>query len=203
MFLKLNTFFPSANSVQSSRPTRRPLVTRTSTFLNQDIVWLFGGPLRVHSRPQLPGVSPSSAGLIGEYGRPLANRNVTNAPTFRRISPSVVPFSQSLGKLSAAEPTMLWVRLSSVGRVACGGGLVCPVRLEIWRPSRLVNVNGSEPVFLASCSVYEMAPENRFENRRSSRTSMPRTFPKSAVVNTRTSLVLWRPGLAPLVGSGN
>ena len=138
-FVKLKMFLPSAKSVQSLPRRRIPLVTRRSTFLNHGSVEVFTGSDSVHSRPhRLVSVRPSSAGTRSVYGRPLANRKVTKAPKSRRMLPTIVPFFQSLGNWSDIDPVMLCVRLSSVGRIACGGGAVCPVRLLISRPSKVV-----------------------------------------------------------------
>src|SRR5581483_12113629 len=101
------------------------------------------------------------------YGNPLANRNVTNAPRFRKMLPNSEPLCQSLGNWSCIEPAMLCVRLSSVGRMACGGGEALPVRLETSRPSNVTYVYGFDPVLRAICNVYAIDPLKRFENRRS------------------------------------
>ena len=116
------------------------------------------------------------------YGRPLANRNVALKPKSCRIVPAIVPLRHPCGKFNARLPAIVWVRLSAEGSSAWGGGARSPVTELICREIVFRYSFGSEPVVRADWNVYTIVPWKIWPMRRSSLTSTPRTFPKSALV---------------------
>ena len=147
-FLKLNTLRASANAVTSIRPTRKPLFTFMSiTFCQGRCELLIGSiDVPVSPKPCRGAVAPAPELRTRVNGSPLNARKSMNALTSRSTLPSAVFRWKSLGTVSETEPTMLWLRSSSVGSGCSGGGCRSPVTWEICRADVRRYENGSEPV---------------------------------------------------------
>src|ERR1041384_6175273 len=117
---------------------------------------------------------------------PPPPRACANAPTLRRMLPTVVPFLKSDGNASAIAPTRLWVRSSLVRCAASGGATRSPDNPETSRANVLRYENGSEPVFFDTWNVYADAIVKNDVTRQSNLVSMPRALPKSRFVSTLT-----------------
>ena len=97
-------------------------------------------PERVNSLPDSAGQRVNAV--------PLANRNTANRPAFSNHD-APLPCFQSFGKLSENDPARLCGRLWSVGRVACGGGMLPPRTWLMIREPKSRDV--SLPMSVAMC----------------------------------------------------
>ena len=109
MFLKLNTLRASAKAVTSSRPTRKPLLTRMSTTFCHGICELLIGSSCVPISPSVCRGAWLPAPLLRSrvYGRPLNTRKSANRVTSRSALPRTVFCCQSFGTVIDTLPTML------------------------------------------------------------------------------------------------